>query len=155
MAVVWGTVFTLYFPRTEDVLEKASEAIPHETYMGHGQTIIVIDDQKGQRDLAVNMLERLGYKAQVAAGGEEALAYLAGAKADLVLLDMTIKPGMDGLVMYRKVLNTYQEQKAVIVSGYLEAEQMDQARTEGIRIFVRKLYNMEDIGLAVKEALTR
>ncbi|MDQ5984495.1 MAG: Sensor histidine kinase RcsC [Syntrophus sp. SKADARSKE-3] len=150
-----GTVFTLYFPCTDEIPEKARKAVSYETIMGHGQTVFVIDNQKDQRDLAVDMLERLGYKAQVATGGEEALIYLAGANVDLVLLDLTNEQGMDGITIYRKILDLHPGQRTVIISDYSEAEQVVQARADGIRTFVRKPYNLEDIGLAVKEALIR
>jgi len=59
---------------------------------------------KGQRDLAAAMLKKLNYKVTTAASGEDAVEYLKEHKVDLLVLDMIMDPGMDGLDTYRSVL---------------------------------------------------
>jgi sigma-B regulation protein RsbU (phosphoserine phosphatase) len=58
-------------------------------------TILVVDDDAGNRDMLGRRLAREGHRVRTAAGGREALAALAGAPADLVLLDVMM-PGLDG-----------------------------------------------------------
>ncbi|MBN1827941.1 MAG: PAS domain S-box protein [Deltaproteobacteria bacterium] len=174
LAVVWGTVrdhegyidvqsqegkgttFTLYFPVTwEDELAKASEAPSPSIYQGKGETILVVDDVEAQRVLATTMLCRLGYQVNVASCGEEAVEYLKRNKADLVVLDMIMDPGMDGMETYRKILGIYPKQKAILVSGFSETGRVKEAQKLGAGSFVRKPYILESIGMAVRGELDR
>ena len=59
-----------------------------------------------------------------AASGEEAVEYLRTHKADLIVLDMIMDPGIDGLETYRKILEISPAQKAIIVSGFSESERV-------------------------------
>jgi len=47
-----GTTFTLYFPVTREEPAAAPQKLPVERYMGNGELILVVDDVKGQRDMA-------------------------------------------------------------------------------------------------------
>jgi len=173
LAVVWGTVkdhngyidvrsgegegttFTLYFPATREKPAKVEKTAPSDSYVGKGESILVVDDVKEQRELAISMLERLGYRAEAVAGGEEAVAYLKDKKADLIILDMIMDPGMDGMETYRRIIEIHPKQKAVIVSGFSESERVSKAQKMGAGAFVRKPYILEKIGLAVRKELDR
>jgi len=150
-----GTTFTLYFPvtRKKRLREKADLSIMD--YMGGGQTVLVVDDVKEQRDLASAILEILGYAVVTASSGEEAVAYLQAHGVDLMVLDMIMAPGMDGLDTYRQVLQCRPGQKAVITSGYSETHRVKEALKLGAGRYVRKPYTLEKIGLAVKEELDK
>ncbi len=171
LAVVWGTVkdhdgyihvqsdegkgsvFTLYFPVTREDLAKVEKALSPVVYMGKGESILVVDDIKEQRELAVSMLGRLGYQVEVVASGEEAIEYLKDKKADLIILDMIMDPGIDGMETYQRIIKMNPEQKALIVSGFSETEQVRKAQELGAGAFVRKPYILEKIGLAVRKEL--
>jgi two-component system cell cycle sensor histidine kinase/response regulator CckA len=171
LAVVWGTVkdhhgyidvkseegkgttFTLYFPVTREESGKIEKAISPVAYMGKGESILVVDDVKEQRELAISMLGRLGYQAAAVAGGDEAIEYLKNKKADLLLLDMVMDPGMDGMETYRRILEIKPGQRAVIASGFSETDQVRKTQEMGAGAFVRKPYILEHIGLAVKKEL--
>ena len=86
--------------------------------MGSGESVLVVDDVREQRDLAADMLRILGYNVVTVPSGEEAVAYIKDRPVDLMVLDMIMDPGMDGLNTYRKVLKIQPNQKAVIVSGF-------------------------------------
>ena len=173
LAVVWGTVkdhngyidvwseegkgsaFTLYFPVTREPLARARETIPPAAFMGRGESLLVVDDVEEQRELAVNLLTRLGYRAAAASSGEAALDYLRENRVDLVLLDMIMEPGMDGLETYRKILEISPSQKAVIVSGFSETARVKKAQKLGAGPYVRKPFLMEKIGMAIRDELNR
>ncbi len=173
LAVVWGTVkdhhgyidvqseegkgstFTLYFPVTREEPPKIDNAASPAVYMGKGESILVVDDVKEQRELAKSMLVWLGYQVETAAGGEEAIEYLRHKKADLVVLDMIMDPGIDGMETYRRILEIVPGQKAVIVSGFSETDRVRKSQEMGAGTFVRKPYILEKIGLAVRQELDR
>ena len=173
LAVVWGTVkdhhgyinvqseegkgsdFTLYFPVTREEITGDQAAVPVSAYMGRGESILIVDDVKGQRELAAAMLGKLNYSVTSVAGGEEAVAYLKDHPTDLLVLDMIMDPGMDGLDTYRKVLEIYPRQKAIIVSGFSESERVNAAQALGAGTYVKKPYVREKLGLAVRKELDR
>jgi two-component system, cell cycle sensor histidine kinase and response regulator CckA len=171
LAVVWGTVrdhygyidvqseegkgstFALYFPVTGDEIGKVERAISPLSYMGKGESILVVDDMKEQRELAMSMLGKLGYQVDAVGSGEEAIEYLKDKKVDLLVLDMIMDPGIDGMETYRRILETNPGQKAVIVSGFSETDRVRDALKMGAGAFVRKPYILENIGLAVRKEL--
>jgi len=150
-----GTIFTLYFPVTREEPAKAEKAVSPIAYMSRGESILVVDDVKEQRELAMNMLSRLSYSVDSVASGEEAIEYLKNKETDLLVLDMIMEPGMDGLETYRRILEIKPGQKAVIVSGFSETERVRDAQAMGAGEFVRKPYILEKIGLAVRKELDR
>ena len=114
-----------------------------------------MDDVTEQRDLATEMLTKLNYGVSSVASGEEAVLYLKSHPCDLVILDMIMDPGMDGLDTYKKVLEIFPKQKAIIVSGFSESKRVHAAQALGAGAYVRKPYIIEKLGLAVRMALDR
>ena len=173
LAVVWGTVkdhdgyinvqseegkgstFTLYFPVTREEITAEHEPVPLSQYMGKGESILIVDDVKEQRDLATKMLEKLNYGISSVASGEEAVMYLKSHPCDLLILDMIMDPGLDGLDTYKKVLEIFPKQKAIIVSGFSESDRVHAAQALGAGAYVRKPYFIEKFGLAVRKELDR
>lgn len=148
-----GTIFTLYFPASREKAEEAKKAISPDHYKSKGESILVVDDAKEQRELAMNMMERLGYRVRAASSGEEAIAYLHHNKVDLIILDMIMESGIDGLEAYRRILEISPGQKAVIVSGFSETDRVRKMQEMGAGTFVRKPYILEKIGIAVRKEL--
>jgi PAS domain S-box-containing protein len=173
LAVVWGTVkdhggtidvqseegkgstFTLYFPVTREEMISDQKGVLRESYLGRGESILVVDDVKEQRELATTLLSRLGYRVTAVSSGEEALTYLKTNRADLIVLDMIMEPGMDGLETYQRVVKINPGQKAVIVSGFSETDRVRKAQELGAGAYVRKPYIQEKIGLAIRKELDR
>ncbi len=149
-----GTEFILYFPLTEQE-EESVETMERGDLQGQGETILVVDDEAGQREIAAAMLDSLGYRVETAASGQEALARLHGRSFDLVLLDMVMGPGMNGLETYRRMLRMVPGQKAIIVSGFAEHGDIEAAHRLGAADFVRKPYTLARLGRAVREALSQ
>jgi CheY-like chemotaxis protein len=137
--------------------EVTAEAVstPLSEYTGKGETILVVDDVKEQRNLATEMLKKLHYTVESVSGGEEALTFLKAHSVDLMVLDMIMDPGMDGLDTYSGALQLYPKQKAIIVSGFSESERVSAAQALGAGAYVRKPYVMEKLGLAVRKELDR
>lgn len=171
MAVVWGTVkdhsgyidvkssigkgsiFTLYFPATREQLPTDKTLYNIQDYMGNGESILVVDDIEEQREIASLALRKLGYHVLTLSSGEAALEYMKNHSVDLLLLDMIMDPGIDGLDTYKKILDIYPGQKAIFVSGFSENERIREARQLGAKIYIKKPYTLEKIGLAVREEL--
>ncbi|MBW1781455.1 MAG: response regulator [Deltaproteobacteria bacterium] len=147
-----GTTFALYFPASRAEME-APSSVYIEDYIGKGESILIIDDSEEQRDLAKRMIQRLGYDAHTAANGEEAVSMIQKRHYDLLILDMIMPPGMDGLETYRKILEIVPDQKAVIASGYAETDRVREAQRLGAGSYVKKPFTLEQIGLAIRTQL--
>ncbi len=173
LSIVWGTVkdhdghinvqstvgkgstFTLYFPLTAGKLSAPRQKVPREEYAGRGETILVVDDVADQRDVASGLLAQLGYKVHAVSSGEEAVTYLLSHRADILLLDMIMEPGIDGLETYRRILEISPKQKAILVSGFSETDRVKKALKLGAGAYIKKPYEMETIGLAIRDELNR
>ena len=126
-----------------------------EDYRGKGESLLIIDDVKDQRNIATGLLTKLGYRVEAVSSGEAAIDYLKTRKADLLILDMIMDPGIDGLETYRQILQTHPAQKAIIASGYSESERVKEAQKLGAGAYVKKPYLMEKMAVAVREELDR
>ena len=101
----------------------------------------------------MRILTRLGYRVTSVPSGEAAVAYLATNRVDLLVLDMIMDPGMDGLDTYREILKHHPKQRAVIASGFSENDRVRQAQRLGAKQYIKKPYTLASIGEAVKDEL--
>lgn len=150
-----GSTFTLYFPVTREKVYADAAQTPLEQYLGHGESVLVVDDVPEQRQVATAMLNRLGYRVTTVAGGLDAIEYLRDHKPDILVLDMIMEPGIDGLETFKQALQINPGQKAIIVSGFSETERVKEAQRLGAGAYVKKPYIMEKIGLAIRQELDR
>ncbi|UCF94850.1 MAG: response regulator, partial [Desulfobacterales bacterium] len=150
-----GTVFTLYFPVSRQDLAKDDIKFAIENCMGRQESVLVIDDVEEQREIACEMLRKLGYEVEAVCGGEEAVAYLKKSPVDLLVLDMVMDPGIDGLETYRRILEIRPQQKAVIASGFSETDLVKETQKLGAGAYIKKPYTLEKIGLTVRAELDR
>jgi PAS domain S-box-containing protein len=150
-----GTTFQLFFPITQDGIIDSDTAMPISTYQGKGETILVVDDAEHQREIACRLMERLGYKATAVSSGEEAVEFLKHGPVDLVLLDMIMAPGMNGRETYERITALHPAQKAILVSGFAETDEVKRALKSGAGQFIKKPYTLEKIGLAIRDELNR
>ena len=150
-----GTIFSLYFPVTRQEAELGGgEGFGH-IRPGKGESVLLVDDAAEQREIASAMLIQMGYAVTPLASGEAAVSHLRANKADMVILDMIMEPGMDGLDTYRKILETHPRQRAIIASGFSETERVREAQRLGAGIFIQKPYTMEKLSHALRAELEK
>ena len=101
------------------------------------------------------MLDKLGYKTKAVSSGEEAVEYLKENTVDLLLLDMIMDPGINGRETYERIIKIHPKQKAIIVSGFAETDEVKEAQKLGAGKYIKKPVTLEKIGLAVKEELEK
>lgn len=147
-----GSRFDIYFPVTRDSIKTEAKDFSFDSYYG-SESILVVDDVKEQQDVASNLLGYLGYSMETVSSGEEALEYLQEKTPDIILLDMIMEPGIDGLETCTKILENNPGQKIIICSGFSETERVKQALSLGACAYVKKPYRIKEIAKAVREAL--
>ncbi len=148
-----GTVFSLYFPLSSEQQPLPPLDSPEEDAPGHGERILVVDDEALLRDIAVQMLQVSGYNVDSVSSGEAAIAYIQKHPVDVVILDMIMEPGINGRQTYQEMLKINPEQKAIVASGFSESEDVIATRELGATGFIKKPYSMKMLTSAVKDAL--
>ncbi|KAB2889176.1 MAG: response regulator [Desulfobulbaceae bacterium] len=172
MAVIWGTVkdhngsidlesvpgrgtrFDLYFPVSRGTPDRREEDDGAAAYMG-SETILVVDDMEDQRDIIEHMLTRQGYRVTTADSGEAALEHLKRQPADLLILDMIMDPGIDGLRTFQLARQINPRQKAIISSGFSETDRVREALRLGAGAYIKKPYVLKELARAVRQELDK
>lgn len=145
-----GTEFRLFFPAcTKEADVEQIEAVPR----GRNERVLVVDDVEGQRRLGVRVLEELGYRAVQAESGEAALDYILREHVDVVILDMIMPGGWDGIESYTHIQKVRPSLKCIFCSGYTDIDSSARATVLGIEQFLAKPYTMNELAECVARAL--
>ncbi len=148
-----GTSFDLYFPvKGGGQMSCCEKPVSNEIPTGK-EKVLVCDDMKEHRKTAAEILRRLGYSVDEVSSGEEAVNYIALNNPDLLILDMVMPEGMDGLDTYKKILELRPEQKVIITSGYSNTNRIMEVRNLGAGQFIKKPYTMKEISTAIRTEL--
>lgn len=152
-----GTTISIFFPAalSDRVAAQEEPVEKNKLSQGKGQMVLIADDVREQREIGVSILEKLGYQAWAVPSGEEAVKFIKEHPVDLVLLDMIMPPGIDGLDTFQEILSVNPDQKAVLVSGYSENDRVREALDLGIGAYLKKPYTIEQISQVVTMELGR
>ena len=147
-----GAEFVIYLPVTKELapLQSESQLDYHGT-----ESILVVDDFDEQREIAKDILSSLGYQVSTAVNGHDAVDYLTNHKVDLIVMDMIMEKGFDGLDTYREILKMHPGQKAIIVSGFSATERANEMQRLGAGPYIKKPYTLKEIAQAIREELDR
>lgn len=173
MAVVWGTVkdhkgfvdveskenigstFRLFFPSTDKQETKKILPDPIESFKGNGERVLVVDDSGLQREIAGKILIKLGYNVTTVGSGEDALEYLRENEAEILVLDMLMPNGMDGLDSYKEIKELKPKQRIIIASGFSETERIKELQSLSGGQYLKKPYTIEKLGKGVLHELKK
>ena len=97
----------------------------------------------------------MGYSVTAVASGEEAVEYVKDHHVDLLVLDMIMDPGIDGLETYKRIFKDQPGQRAIITSGFSETDHVREAQNLGVGAYIKKPYTMEKLGTAIRSELER
>jgi PAS domain S-box-containing protein len=148
-----GTQFTLFFPSTHQTEPHHQSTVDLARFKGKGESILVVDDVSTQRFITSSIVEKLGYKVESVASGEAAIEFLVRQPVDLILLDMIMHPGITGRQTYEKIIEMYPGQKAIIISGFAENEDVKETLRLGAGRFLRKPLVIHELAMAIQTEL--
>lgn len=151
----WGTVFDLYLPASRERAKQEKTSGALDELRGNGETILIVDDEPAQREIAGEILSRMGYRVHSVDSGEAALAHLRRESVELLLLDMMMPPGINGRETYQQAVALRPGQKAILASGYSETADVRAAQRLGAGKYLRKPYTIDALAQAVQEELAR
>ena len=151
-----GTTVKLYLPRAGEDTAQAGEETATEAPRARGETVLVVEDDADVRQLAVAMLEDLGYRVLQAPNGWAALLVLEeSAPPDLLFSDMVLPRGLSGPDLAEKVKRELPAIKVLFMSGYTE----DATRHNGLAgngaELLNKPFRKRELALKVREVLDR
>jgi len=154
-----GAVFTFHLPAANAPAQTAPEPIRPPISNGRGR-VLVMDDDEWIRRLALECLVVLGYEAEAAPGGEEAIAQwcaaaAAGKRFDVVIMDLTVPGGIGGSEAIARLRKIDPRVRAIVTSGYSDDPVLARYAEHGFRGIIRKPFRLEDLGRAVAGVLER
>ena len=144
-----GTVVSAYLPAAPG----SERAVPAQV-KGGGETILVVEDEDGVRDVAHRILSRDGYSVLAARDGADALAVVEGheAQIDLLLTDV-VMPEMSGAQLADRMARAQPELKVLYSSGYTSDARVLDGVLEGDVPFLQKPFSAEQLRHKVRETL--
>ncbi|MDO8673932.1 MAG: response regulator [Dehalococcoidia bacterium] len=146
-----GTTFSLYFP----ICREAVKAEPSVELPRGKESILIVDDDVLQQEVTGTILRSIGYIVDAVSSGDRAVAYLMEKPVGLVLLDMVMPGGMDGLATYERIRGIRPGQRVVIVSGHAESDRVTEMLDLGVGGFLPKPVNLQKLAKAVRDELDR
>ena len=150
-----GTTVRLYLP-AERCTPGAADRPPVEALEGVGgpETILVVEDQDDVREIAVALLEDLGYRVIAAGEGQDALTILRSATdIDLLFTDIVMPGGMDGIRLAEVACHLRPGLPVVFTTGYAEAAVLNQGDVKASSNLVSKPYRRAELAVKVRQAL--
>ena len=150
-----GSTFELYFPVAPDDVEPPARA-RGETPRGHGERILVVDDDNVCGFAVEKIIESLGYVAKRYNRPEDALAdFTTNPSAyDLVVSDLAM-PGMDGAELIGHLVKLRPGLPVIIITGFIESARQRMLDQSPARVVMRKPVSRDDLGRAIAEYLPR
>jgi CheY-like chemotaxis protein len=141
-----GTEFKVYLPVTQSSETDGAQADHHELLAGHGELILLVDDEKSIREVSKTLLEANGYRVLVASDGIEALALYTEHKEEVraVLIDMMM-PSMDGPTTIRVLQKINPQVKIIGVSGLVSNHKMVEFVGSCVKTFLPKPYTSNEL----------
>lgn len=116
--------------------------------------ILVVDDEISMREFLGILMEREGYRVDLAESAEFAISRIQTASYDLVISDVKM-PGMDGLALLAQVKSLAPDTAVIMMTAFSTAEHAVEAMKLGAYDYIAKPFNVEEIKIIVRNALDR
>jgi PAS domain S-box-containing protein len=150
--VGYGTTFRVFFPMVED--EARDQAVLPEMSLRGDERILFVDDEAPIAKLATMMLNGLGYRVIAETDSMRAMEIFQSNPhgVDLIITDMTM-PNMTGKQLASKILALRPDVPIILCTGFSEEIAQPEAKALGIRAFVMKPLNRDNLASIVREVL--
>ncbi|HEX3860296.1 MAG TPA: PAS domain S-box protein [Stellaceae bacterium] len=149
-----GTTFRLYLPRMSEEAALDGESIPEPPITGGSETILVVEDNEALRRIAVRQLTGMGYRVIEAGDAADALATMEQENIDLLLTDIVMPGGVDGIQLAEETHQRWPSVKILFASGFAapQANGIAWSLPKNGRLLT-KPYRRNELAEAVRSAL--
>ncbi len=149
-----GTTFKIYFPRIDDAIKK--QVVEKSALPTGSESILIVDDDASIANLTLKRLEILGYRAKAMTSSTETLEHFRNDPNayDLVITDQTM-PGMTGEKLAKELLSIRPYLPIILCTGYSSRVDADKASSIGIKAFIMKPFENEELSRIVRQVLDK
>jgi CheY-like chemotaxis protein len=149
-----GTVFHVYLPAVGAEDEGRGDIMPDEAPHGHGEKVLLVDDEDDMRRTSAAMLQRLGYRVEAFACASDALVSFRSDPSgfDLVVTDLAM-PAVTGLEFATDILRAHPGIPIVLITGFAGNLTEKSLREIGFNQLLLKPLTMDALGRVVHRAL--
>jgi two-component system, cell cycle sensor histidine kinase and response regulator CckA len=151
-----GTTFLVHLPLLDKTTAVSGviEATSPAAFPTGTETILVIEDEPGVRNLLCTSLEAGGYRVSSAGDGAEAMDFLLGKSGavDVVVLDLDL-PKISGLQVREYLMRTRPATRLVIASGHVPPELRANIERSGDAVIVNKPFSLATLGTAIRQVI--
>jgi serine phosphatase RsbU (regulator of sigma subunit)/CheY-like chemotaxis protein len=116
--------------------------------------ILIVDDDPGALETLVDIFEEMGYRAEAAASGEQALQKIADRFFNVALLDIRL-PDMEGTELLSRLRQLHPDTDCIITTGYASKDTSIQAINEGAYAYIEKPLDMAKVSATIQQAVDR
>lgn len=149
-----GTTFKVYLPAIQTETAAAKNSLQSEKDLRGSETILVVEDNEMAREVAVSILEQLGYTVLSAAGGNDALNLLFHHEGPMnLLLTDVVMPDMDGKTLFSKISRIRPGIPVLFMSGYTQNVIAHHGVLDAGVYFIQKPFSIHALAAKVQEAL--
>jgi two-component system response regulator PilR (NtrC family) len=118
------------------------------------EKILVVDDEKGLREVLSIMLKRAGYAVIEATDGEEAIGHINKEIFDLVITDLRM-PKADGMEVLKAVKSSSPETVVLVITAFATADSAVDAMKQGAYDYLTKPFQVDEVQLIIRNALEK
>jgi PAS domain S-box-containing protein len=149
-----GSEFKVFLPASSADIVQESAQDRDQFPRGHGELVLVVDDEESIRRVTRAMLERSGYRVLLATSGEEALTLHREnhGQVNLILSDL-VMPGMDGDSLIRAIRAVDRSVRLIVMSGDVGAQGHQSPIARMVDGLLEKPFTMEAILRSLHAAL--
>lgn len=151
-----GTSFYIYLPAAHETGKNEKQRAKP---ILRKSRILVMDDETFVREVVGEMLDFIGFTAEFAQDGMEAVkqyeeAMNSGNRFDAVIMDLTIPEGMGGKEAVKRLLEIDPEAKVIVSSGYSEDPVMSDYKSYGFKGVAAKPFKIEELNKTLHEVIS-
>jgi len=152
-----GTTIRLYFPvSVREALPVVAKTEYEPESRGQGETVLVVEDDDGLRDMAVTVIRKLGYRVVEARDGLAALSLIDHDDTiDLLFTDVVLPRGMNGHELAQESLRRRPNLKVLYTSGYTDNAILNNGLLDSGFELVSKPYMRAELAIRLRQALLR
>jgi CheY-like chemotaxis protein len=148
-----GTAFRVYFPCAEPTATAVEAPVPLARPHTGTQTVLIVEDEAGLRELAKRLLQRQGYTVLAAGDANEALRLFEENPSIDVLLTDVVMPGASGPELTRQLIKQRPALRVIYMSGYTEEAIVHHGVIKPGIAFINKPFTSEALGEKIREVL--
>lgn len=149
-----GTTFRIYLPRITRTGEPEAVSVPAEPASLGSETVLVVEDERAVRLVAVGNLRKAGYQVLEAGDGEEALRVASAHEGPIhLVLSDVLMPGIHGPELVKRLEESRPAIRALFMSGHADDALLHHGILEGGLSFLEKPFTRQDLTKKVREVL--